>query len=121
MNKLLYLTILCCATCFIACDDIFVEDISDDSITIVAPGDGVVLTNSSLTLVWETLEGAESYQVVIVSPSFSDIRSYVCDSVTEDYKMKLTLDPGTYEWSVQGHNSAYASLKSIRKFEIAAP
>ncbi len=120
-NKLLYLTILFFSLCFIACDDIFVENISDNAVNIVAPGVDAALQNNSVSLVWETLEGAETYQVIVVSPSFDNIQTYVCDSITEDYKIKVDLDPGKYEWSVQAHNSAYESLKSTRKFEIVEP
>lgn len=104
-----------------ACGDIFVKDISEKQVEMVTPINNVIVKNKEITLVWETLEDAEKYHVVIVSPSLSEIRSYACDSVTEDYKIKVSLPNGTYEWSVQASNSAYESLKSYAKFQISVP
>lgn len=121
MDKLLYLFLLFLSSCMISCDDIFVEDISEDSVDLIAPGEGVILRNNEIILAWEALEDAEDYRIVIVSPAFDNVYSYICDSVTDQCKMKVTLDTGQYEWSVQARNSAYESLKSIRSFEISDP
>lgn len=104
-----------------ACDDIFVKDISDKQINIVAPANNIVLDKNEVTLVWEELEGAENYHVVIVSPSLAEVRYYACDSITEDYKLKVTLPNGAYEWFVKATNSAHESLKTYETFQIAAP
>lgn len=121
MNRQICVLTLLLSLSLTACDDIFVEDISDNEVTLVAPANHVVLNNADVTLVWDTLEGAEQYQVIVVSPSFDRIESYVCDSITDDYKLKVTLTSGEYEWSVQAHNSAYSSLKSIGSFEVEIP
>lgn len=105
---------------FSACGDIFVKDISEEQIKIVTPKDNVVIKNNEITMVWEALEDAEEYHVIIVAPSFSKVLYYACDSVTKDYKIKISLPNGAYEWSVQATNSAYVSLKTYDKFQIAA-
>jgi hypothetical protein len=104
-----------------ACDDIFVKNISDKTVNIVSPVNHATLSQTKTTLVWETMEGAENYQIVIVSPSFDHIETYVCDSVTPNYKLKLPLSEGTYEWSVRASNSAYYSLNSYGTFQIKKP
>jgi hypothetical protein len=104
-----------------ACDDIFVKDISDKQINIVAPANNIVLDKNEVTLVWEELEGAQNYHVIIVSPSLAEVRYYACDSITDDYKLKVSLPDGTYEWSVQATNSAHESLKTHETFQIAIP
>lgn len=120
MNRQLF-PILLPLLFFTACDDIFVEDISKDKVNIIAPKNDVILENENTTLVWDVLDGADEYHVIVVSPSFSDIRAYICDSITDDYKMKLSLHNGAYEWSVQACNSAYVSLKNYETFQIATP
>lgn len=104
-----------------ACEDIFVKDISDKQINIIAPADNIALDKHEVTLVWDELEGAQNYHVIIVSPSLAEVRYYACDSITEDYKLKVTLPNGSYEWSVQATNSAHESLKTYEKFQIAVP
>lgn len=121
MRKLLYLFLLLLSSSLIACDDIFVEDISDNSVAIIAPGEGVTLNSNGIILAWEALECAEDYLIVVVSPTFDNVYSYICDSITDQCKMKMTLEPGQYAWSVQARNSAHESLKSIRNFEISDP
>lgn len=106
---------------FSACEDIFVKDISDKQIDIVAPANGAIVNRNEVTLVWEELKGAKDYHVIIVVPSFAEVLYYACDSITEDYKLKVTLPNGAYEWSVQATNSAHVSLKSHRTFQIAVP
>lgn len=105
---------------FVSCDDFLVEDISDNQVEILAPKDNVIVNSNKLTLVWEALDGAESYHVIVVSPSFSEVLYYACDSVTEDYKVEVSLPNGAYEWSVQASNSAYTSFKTYAKFQISA-
>ncbi len=104
-----------------ACEDIFVKDISDKQINIVAPANNIVLDKSEVTLVWEELEGAQNYHVIVVSPSLAEVRYYACDSITEDYKLKVSLPNGAYEWSVQATNSAHKSLKTYETFQITTP
>lgn len=106
---------------FSACEDIFVKDISDKRIDIVAPANGAKVNRNEITLVWEELEGAKDYHVIVVAPSLAKVLYYACDSITEDYKLKISLPNGTYEWFVQASNSAHVSLKSSQTFEVAAP
>lgn len=106
---------------FSACEDIFVKDITDKRIDIVAPANGAIVNKKEITLVWEELNGATDYHVIIVSPSITEVLYYACDSVTKDYKLKVSLPNGVYEWSVQASNSAHISHKSSQTFQIAVP
>lgn len=103
-----------------SCDDFFEEDISDRTIQVVCPTDGAELSSSKLSFVWKEEEGAESYHVIVVSPSFKNIQSYVCDTILTDYKFELELPAGDYQWSLQGKNSGYESLTNYLTFKIAS-
>lgn len=116
-KNLMHLAIL--SLMLVACDDFLVKDISDNEVSIIAPSNNVTLNANKATLVWEPVDGAEEYHVVIVSPSFSEVIYHACDSITTDYKIEVSLPIGTYEWSVQATNSAYSSLKTIGKFQIS--
>lgn len=117
----LFVSLLLSLLLFTACEDIFVKDISNKKIEIVAPKSNAVLNKNEVTLVWEELEGAKEYHVTIVSPSLAEVLYYPCDTIIEDYKLKLSLPNGSYEWFVQASNSAHKSLKSSDKFQIAVP
>ena len=106
---------------FAACEDIFVKDISDKEINIVAPKNNNIMNKNEVTLVWDELEGAQEYHVIVVAPSLAEVLYYACDSITEDYKLKITLPNGSYEWFVQASNSAHTSRKSHDTFRVAVP
>jgi hypothetical protein len=55
-----------------------------------------------------------------VLEAFNNIQSFKYDTITEDYKLKLMLPPGSYEWSIKGYNSAYNTNTSYGKFTIKA-
>lgn len=101
-----------------SCDDFFEEDISDKTIQIVCPADGAELSVNKLSFVWDEEEGVETYHVIIVSPNFNNVQSYVCDTLLADYKFELELPTGDYEWAIRGKNSGYESLTSYQTFKI---
>lgn len=118
MNRFLLLIIIC--SILIGCDDIFMDDISDENIEIIAPVGNAYLNEETVSFVWGSIEGAQNYQLVVVSPAFNNIQSFKYDTITEDYKLKLMLPPGSYEWSIKGYNSAYNTHTSYGKFTIKA-
>lgn len=101
-----------------SCDDFFEEDISDKTIQVVCPVNGATLSSSQLSFVWSEEEGAEKYHIVIVSPNFENIQSYVCDTTLTNYKMELNLPKGDYQWSIQAENFGYKSLINYLTFKI---
>lgn len=101
-----------------SCDDFFKEDISDKTIQVVCPSDGAELSSNQLSFVWTEEEGVENYHIVIVSPNFEKVQSYVCDTIIANYKMELNLPKGDYQWSIQAENFGYKSLINYLTFKI---
>ncbi len=99
------------------CDDIFEKDISEDWVNIISPKQKVVFSGNSVLLVWEPLEGAEEYHVVVVSPSFNNILLFR-DTITERTQIELSLAEGSYQWSIYAYNFGYESKKITGSFEI---
>ena len=55
------------------CDDIIeVEDISDRTVTLVAPTDDAILSSGTIHFDWEPIEDAESYRIQIATPDFTE-------------------------------------------------
>ncbi len=102
-----------------SCDDFFEEDISDQTVQVIAPYDGAELTSNQVTMAWNGVEGAKQYHVVVVSPSFENAESYVCDSILTGYTCELELPSGDYQWSIRAENSGYQSLTTYLDFKIA--
>jgi hypothetical protein len=99
------------------CEDIFEKDISGDSVNIISPENNAIFTGQSIAIVWEELDGAEEYHVVIASPAFNNVLTFR-DTITTETDLELSLPEGQYEWSLQASNFGYKSRKTVRSFEI---
>jgi hypothetical protein len=106
--------------CFIAlgffgsCDDIIVPDISEDNLVLIAPADSMVTTVKDQTFWWKENSSAESYQLVIVSPTIANPVRLELDTTITKQQFDVTLAAGTYEWCVRGKNSAYETEYTCR-------
>jgi hypothetical protein len=119
MKKLLLLMI---TLCFMACDDIIgVVDISEETVTVLAPLDGVVIEDANVTFTWDALVEAESYKIQIAKPSFEAAQQIITDSLVTTTYFNRTLLSGSYEWRVRAENSDYATVYTTQKFTVAAP
>ena len=95
-----------------ACEDIFEKDIRHKQVDVLAPPSGLETTRTTLTFVWNPLKGASDYRLIVVSPAFKWIESYLLDTVVPE---------GEYEWTVRGLNSAYESRDTISFFRVISP
>lgn len=91
---------------FSSCKDFFEEDLEDKSLTIIAPANNAISTNSNITFDWDDLEGASNYRMLIGSPSLSNPSSLYIDSNLTISALLLTLNPGDYEWKIRAENNS---------------
>lgn len=107
-----------------ACDDIIeVEDISERTVTLVAPTDDAILSSGTIHFDWEPIEDAESYRIQIATPNFDAPLQIVADSTLADSTatnttFSVNLDAGTYQWRVRAQNSDYHTNYTTRSFTI---
>ncbi len=106
MNRLI---ILCSALlCVLSCEHITeVQDISSETIEILAPKDGSNVETNTVNFAWEALEDAKDYKLQIAQPSFADAANIEEDSIVTVTNLSITLQPGNYEWRVRAQNSEY--------------
>lgn len=103
--RFILLTLMLVAA-FIGCQkDIIVKDIKNEFVTVLSPPDGFKTPNNSITFWWEKIDGAEKYNVQIVSPSFSSIQQLISDTSVTGDKFVKTLQPGTYQWRIRATNN----------------
>ncbi|MFH6986044.1 hypothetical protein [Marinoscillum luteum] len=93
-------------------------DISGSIVKLSAPGDSLVTSMHDLTFWWEELAGAETYDFILVSPSFEHIELLVNEQELVNNKLQLNLDSGSYQWGVRAKNEAYVTPLSIRNLYI---
>jgi hypothetical protein len=104
--------------CLFSCEAVFVEDISNDSVVLLAPLDNSQLNAGNNTFSWELLNDAEIYQIQIATPNFENANQIVLDSIVLDNSLLQSIDAGTYQWRVKASNSEYETQYSTVNFTV---
>ncbi len=92
--------------------------IDEESIEIFIPRDSLRTDQFSQLFYWYHVEGAEKYELQIVTPSFDRIDRLILDTNVTDNKFEFTLTPGTYEWSLRAYNFSSSTGYTVRTLFI---
>ncbi|MBL4669092.1 MAG: hypothetical protein JKY30_07490 [Flavobacteriales bacterium] len=92
-------------TTFFACDDFIEEDIENEVINLLAPGNNLTTIKLTHTFWWDWLDGAEVYNMQIVEGTFTSVTSFVLDTTVSKNKFDVTLYPGSFQWRIRGENN----------------
>jgi hypothetical protein len=110
---------------FIGCEAVFVEDISNESVILLAPSESSTVSSGDITFRWQLVDQAELYSIQIVSPSFENVNQFVLDTVVSPVDSIQTsrsltqdLDLGNYQWRVKALNSEYETQYSTVSFTV---
>lgn len=108
MKRLLLVLIIC-----ISCEAVFVEDISEQSVILLAPVDNTELLKETVLFNWESIVEAETYELQVATPTFENASQIVLDTIISKTSYSKELVKGDYEWRIKamnsGHNTAYSS------------
>jgi len=103
----------------ISCHDIIgVEDISQKTVTTLAPTNNSILSNANVTFSWESLKDAEHYRLQISTPTFGEATQIVLDSLVSSTSFLKELTPNAYQWRVRAENSGYTTAFSTQSFLV---
>ena len=97
--RVLIITSIC-----ISCDDVFENDISNSSVTLNTPEDGLVIETDSLSFAWELVDDADSYRFQLRNEISNIIE---IDSVLQTNILDLAIEPNEYSWRVKAMNFGY--------------
>ncbi len=101
-----------------SCSEVFEEDISGMAVAILQPTAGDTIKRSDVSLSWTTIEGVDSFKVLLeVAPADSNFEIRL-DTLTVSQHLQLSLSTGIYRFSVQGVNSFYESENSMLHFVV---
>lgn len=109
----------------VSCDQ-FPEDIEKEEIVILAPKENDIIQSSEVLFWWEDLDGTDQYRFQLVRPNFNDTRELLSDTLLieidtlnqEANKIKVFLEPGTYQWRVRGENFGYQTDFKVQSLTI---
>ena len=103
---------------FFSCEALLVEDISDQSVVILAPNNNVSVSEGNIDFDWQLVDDADMYQIQIATPSFTEATQIVFDSITEVNTVTKELSIGEYQWRVKAINSEYETQYSTVSFSV---
>lgn len=123
MRKSLLLFVLIIG--LVSCEDILeVTDISEQQVTLLAPTNGSVVTDSLVNFNWNGVDEANSYLIQVATPNFSNASQLVLDSIiTIDSsfvgtRISKPLSNNGYEWRVKALNSDFETDFSQSEFSV---
>ena len=106
---------------FIACEEVLMEDdISDETVVLLAPADNAQFFSTSVTLTWEPVQYATKYRLQIAKPNFATATEIVLDTELNTSSFTQQLNIGEYEWRVKAMNSAYETNYVARKLTVVS-
>jgi len=95
-----------------------VEDISNETVSILGPANNLIIDTSSVNFSWESLEFAELYQLQIAMPSFDTPQNIVEDTIIYTTSFIKTLSANTYQWRIKAKNFGYETPYTTQNITI---
>lgn len=114
-KKLLFvtITILLCN-----CEAIFIENISEKTVVLLAPTDTSEVTNGTIQFNWQKVSEASQYEIQLAYPNFDNASRILVDSLTTGTTISKDLAAGDYEWRVKALNSNFSTAYSSYRFSV---
>ncbi|MEM7487369.1 MAG: hypothetical protein AAF348_19340 [Bacteroidota bacterium] len=110
----------------LGCEDILeVSDISDQTVPVLAPLEGSILTSNEVGFNWQRIDDATRFNIQIASPNFENATQIVLDSIiVEDTlgnietRIVQDLFNGMYAWRIKALNSDYETAYTLNSFQV---
>lgn len=90
-------------------------ELSDQTIVLIAPDDNFETSNTDITFSWEGIEEATIYRIRISNTTDG---SLFTEQTTTPSEIMITLETGTFEWSVRGENDTQITAYTTRTITI---
>ena len=108
-----------------SCEELLeVPDISGEEVTLLAPSDSTVVTQTIVNFTWNEVFEAKSYHIQVAQPSFLEASQIVVDTlvvVDSTYvgtRFTKTLINNGYEWRVKALNSDFETEYTTHSFTV---
>ncbi|QTE21139.1 hypothetical protein [Polaribacter cellanae] len=114
-KKLLF---VCIIFSVLSCEALFVDDITQDAVIILAPKNNSQLESGKITFHWEKLSDTLSYQIQIATPNFENAKQILLDSLTKKNTISKELSTGEYQWRVKASNTNFSTTYTTANLTI---
>lgn len=119
--KILQILLVWLLGAMVSCDQVFIEDLSEESVKLNAPPANHETTNAIVSFWWDNLEDVERYKFQVATPGFAQPTRLVTDSLIQNNKIDIALEPGTYQWRVKAINPGGETPFSTRQMIVDTP
>lgn len=123
-----YVGLLLVVLVLFSCEEIFeVTDISEQQVSILAPTDQSVVTDTLVNFNWNSVSEADSYQVQVATPDFQNTSQLVLDTILvldSTYvgnRISKKLTNNNYQWRIKALNSDFETEYSLSSFTVETP
>ncbi len=116
--QLKFLNIVLTGCILASCSDVFEDNIEEETVTILSPGNNTTVNTLSPYLWWEEVEGAFQYRIQVVTPAFGSNQQFIEEVITEANRIQLSLSPGEYQWRVRAENGSSETNYTIATFIV---
>lgn len=121
MNSLKFIFGFLLGFTFLACEEVLMEDdISEETVVLLAPADNAQFFSTSVTLTWEPVQYATKYRLQIAKPNFATATEIILDTELTSTSFTQQLNIGNYEWRVKAINSAYETSYVARRITVVS-
>ncbi len=93
-------------------------DISDKTLVLLAPGDGVEVASNVVFFDWAAVEDATTYEIQVATPDFDNPQQLVVNVTDTITSYEQQLNTGNYEWRVRAKNSNYETAYTTASFKV---
>jgi hypothetical protein len=101
------------------CEELIeVEDISSETVNILAPTDNTTLNYTTVNFSWQSLDFAESYQLQVAFPDFNNAQVIVEDTLLSTTSYTKILEMGSYQWRIKAINFGYETQYTTQNLTI---
>ena len=104
-----------------SCEAIFLEDISNKTVVLIAPDDGSEIDAATVSFNWQALDDATTYQIQVARPNFEIASQIVLDSTISSVQITKDISPGEFQWRVKALNSEYETAYTTSSFSVIDP
>ena len=114
-KTLLFLLVIC----FHNCEQLIeVEDISNETLTILAPSDNITVDTTTINFSWQVLDYAETYHLQIAKPNFDVTQEIIEDTLISSTNFIKSLSSGNYQWRIKAKNFGYETQYTTQNLTI---
>ena len=102
-----------------SCNEILMEDdITSESIKLIAPTDNSDFFSTGISFTWESSNFITNYRLQVARPNFDEPLQIILDTLVSGNVFNYQMNVGEYQWRVRGENSAFFSPYTLRSFKI---